>query len=161
MSKPNVRYRIALDTLPDQPSAPPPGVVWALFDAALHAQAARVLLNDAYREGGGAVEDFETWWPVLLGDSEFDPALCFVALGKEDGAMAAFAQCWTSGYVKDIAVAVRWRRKALGRALMRRIFQAFKSRGVGQVELKVEADNPHGALAFYESLGMQAVEPEG
>ena len=125
------------------------------------AQAARALLNDAYRKGGGAVEDFGAWWPALQSDSEFDPALCFVALDKETGVMAAFAQCWTSGFIKDIAVAAPWRRKALGRALMHRIFQAFKSRGAAQVELKVQADNPHGALAFYASLGMQAVAPAG
>jgi ribosomal protein S18 acetylase RimI-like enzyme len=155
MSKPNVRFCIALDTLPYHTSAPPPGVVWVDFDAAQHAQAARALLNDAYRKGGGAVEDFGAWWPALMSDSEFDPALCFVALDKEDGVIAAFAQCWTSGFVKDIAVAAPWRRKGLGRALMHRIFQAFKSRGAAQVELKVQADNPHGALAFYASLGMQ------
>lgn len=67
---------------------------------------------------------------------------------------------WTSGVVKDIAVAAPRRRKALGRALMHRIFQAFTARGLDHVELKASADNPRAALAFYARLGMQMLAPE-
>lgn len=153
-----IRYRMRLDALPDKPVPPPHGVIWQPFSPLQHARQARDLLNAAYHDGGGETESFENWWPRLSADPEFDDALCFVAIAEEDVTLAGFAQCWTSSFVKDIAVAAQWRRRALGRALMQRVFQAFKARGADHVDLKVEAGNPHGADAFYRSLGMQPVE---
>lgn len=68
-----------------------------------------------------------------------------------------FAQCWTSAFIKDIAVSHDWRGKGVGRALMAEVFTLFKARGASAVTLKVEADNPSGAVRFYQALGMTAV----
>ena len=72
------------------------------------------------------------------------------------GRLAGVAQCWTSGFVKDLAVARDWRRRGLGRALMLRVFAAFAERGAPSVDLKVRAGNTAGR-AFYDALGMRKV----
>lgn len=137
---------------------PPPGFVWTRFAPLSHPAQARALLNAAYAKGGGAVRDWETWWRETEADPEYEPSLCFVAVEQRTGALAAFAQCWSSGFIKDITVADAHRGQGLGGALMRRIFQAFKARGCDHVDLKVEVDNPSGAVAFYKRLGMRVVE---
>ena len=60
--------------------------------------------------------------------------------------------------MKDIAVAAHRRGQGVGAALMGAIFQAFLLRGLDAVTLKVTADNPTGAPAFYERLGMTRVD---
>ena len=100
---------------------------------------------------------FEEWWPAVEGDTEFDPALCLVLTETASGALAGFAQCWNSGFVKDIGVRPGLRRLGLGRALMAEVFRIFQARGIGEVRLKVHADNPSGAPAFYRALGMRCV----
>tara|TARA_R110002073_G_scaffold303658_1_gene472103 strand:- start:3342 stop:3818 length:477 start_codon:yes stop_codon:yes gene_type:complete len=136
----------------------PDGIVRADFDQQGHARAARNLLNTAYAEGGGDVLAFKDWWPALAADPEYRPDLCFIALDAGTGEPAGFAQCWSLGFVKDIAVAARWRGRGLGRALMTEIFKTFQARGIYEVDLKVAAGNPSGAAHFYQSLGMVEIE---
>jgi ribosomal protein S18 acetylase RimI-like enzyme len=113
------------------------------------------LLEHGYRNGGGDVAALEVWLPALTGDSEFDPALCFLVEVGDD--LAAAAICWTSGFVKDIVVHETWRRHGLGEALLRLAFRTFKRRGVDHVDLKVHADNTP-AIRLYEGVGMRVVE---
>lgn len=118
-------------------------------------QAAHAVLTPGYWEGGGGAPIFRKWWKALRKDEEFDPALVFIAI---DGAgVAGLAQCWTSAFVKDLAVTPRMRRKGLGRTLMLATFEAFSLRGAACVDLKVRADNAP-AIALYESLGMRTIE---
>ena len=99
------------------------------------------------RSGGRACRD----------DSEYDPTLCFLAANEQDE-IVGVAQCWTSAFVKDLAVAPAMRRQGLGAALLSHAFRAFAERGVPSVDLKVDADNPSGALRLYRSLGFETVE---
>jgi ribosomal protein S18 acetylase RimI-like enzyme len=112
---------------------------------------------EAYSRGGGYVEPFAIWWPSLRDDSEYDPALVFIAADEQDG-IVGVAQCWTSAFVKDIAVAPALRRHGLGSALLHHAFRVFQARGTSGIALKVEADNPYGALRLYRSLGFEEIE---
>ncbi len=103
----------------------------------------------------GLVAKFEDWYGNLTTDAEFDPALCVVALA-EDGSVAGFAQCWTSGFVKDLAVASEHRDKGVGTALMLHVFALFAARGLPQVDLKVETTE-QPARRLYARLGMVEV----
>ncbi len=143
---------------PDRVDAPqwPPDVVCRTL-ASEDAREAHKLLASAYWQGGGGVPDFRRWWSQLRKDAEFDPALCFIVADAEG--IAGVAQCWTSAFVKDLAVAERARRKGLGRALMLHVFRAFAERGAWGVSLKVREENA-GALSLYQSLGMQVVARE-
>lgn len=118
-------------------------------------EAAHAILGPGYWEGGGGATNFRKWWKTLRTDEEYDPSLFFIAI--DDAGVAGLAQCWTSAFVKDLAVAPRLRRRGLARALMLHVFGAFASRGAEHVELKVREDNLP-AVSLYKSLGMRTIE---
>lgn len=118
------------------------------------AQAAHAVLEAGFWEGGGGAPIFRQWWKAVSKDEEFDPALVFLAM--EAGAVIGMAQCWTSAFVKDLAVHPTARRRGLGRALMLAAFHAFAQRGAAYVDLKVREENTV-AQALYHSLGMRVV----
>jgi ribosomal protein S18 acetylase RimI-like enzyme len=135
----------------------PAGIRLVPFEPDRHAEAVHALLVEAYSRGGGYVEPFAIWWPSLRDDSDYDPALVFVAADERDG-IVGVAQCWTSAYVKDLAVAPSMRRQGLGAALLHHAFRIFRDRGSPHIDLKVHADNPSGALRLYRSVGFEEVE---
>ena len=135
----------------------PAGVRLIPFEPDRHAQDVHALLVQAYARGGGYVEPFAIWWPSLCGDSEYDPALCFIAADEHEN-IVGVAQCWTSAFVKDLAVSPASRRHGLGSALLCHAFRAFRDRGAAFLDLKVDADNPSGALRLYRSLGFREIE---
>lgn len=119
------------------------------------AKAAHSVLESGFWEGGGGAPIFRQWWNALRKDDEFDPALVFLAIDREG--VAGMAQCWTSAFIKDIAVHPRARKQGIGRALMLTAFQAFAMRGAPYVDLKVREENEN-AQRLYASLGMRIVE---
>ncbi len=135
----------------------PEGIRLVPFEPERHAQPIHALLLTAYAKGGGYVEPFAIWWPSLRDDSEYDPALCFVAV-NEQGDVVGVAQCWTSAFIKDLAVHPALRRQGMGSTLLREAFCAFRQRGAAFVDLKVDADNPSGALHLYRSHGFEEIE---
>ena len=52
----------------------------------------------------------------MTGDSEFSADLWFIA--SSGNGIAGVALCWTSSFVKDIAVDAGWRHHGLGTALL-------------------------------------------
>lgn len=118
-------------------------------------QAAHAVLEAGFWEGGGGAPIFRQWWNAIRKDDEFDPTLVFIAV--EGAEVVGMAQCWTSAFVKDLAVHPHARRRGLGRALMLTAFQAFARRDASHVDLKVREDNAP-AVALYRSLGMSIVE---
>jgi ribosomal protein S18 acetylase RimI-like enzyme len=98
------------------------------------------------------VAEFATWLPQMTGDEEYDPALW--TLAETSDGLAGACLCWTSGFVKDLVVAERWRERGLGEALLRHAFAAFVARGTTRVELKVHGDNAR-AIRLYERVGMR------
>ena len=112
------------------------------------------LLRTAYSEGYGGVADFEEWWEKFSGDSEFDASLCFLVVRK-DG-LAGVALCWTSAFLKDLAVHPDARRLGLGENLLLQVFRTFRAKGASAVDLKVETGNAN-AVRLYERAGMYRV----
>ena len=47
-----------------------------------------------------------------------------------------------------------WRGRGIAKALLHRAFAEVSTRDRTEVKLGVDALNPHGAVAFYESVGM-------
>jgi ribosomal protein S18 acetylase RimI-like enzyme len=149
-----MRRRLA-DPVPE--SVWPVGTGLIPFAPDLHAGQVHALLVKAYAQGGGYVEPFAIWWPSLRDDSEYDPTLCFIA-ADEHGEILGVAQCWTSAFIKDLAVAPAKRRQGLGAALLCHALRVFSVRGAAYVDLKVHADNPTGALRLYRSLAFDEIE---
>jgi mycothiol synthase len=144
---------MAVELLPPLPEPGwPAGVRLRPFDAERDAADVHACLVEAFAGSDERVAPFEEWLPWLLGDPSYDPALVFVA--EQDGRIAGIAQCWIEGFVKDLAVRPAYRGRGLGQALLRAAFAEFARRGVAQVRLKVDADNPTGAVRIYRRLGM-------
>jgi ribosomal protein S18 acetylase RimI-like enzyme len=135
----------------------PAGIRLVSFEPEEHAGRVHALLVQAYARGGGYVEPFAIWWPSLRDDAEYDPALVFTAT-DDRGEIVGMAQCWTSAFVKDLAVTATLRRQGLASALLHHAFRAFAERGASYLDLKVDADNPSGALRLYRSLGFGEIE---
>jgi ribosomal protein S18 acetylase RimI-like enzyme len=124
------------------------------------AAAVHRLMRVAYAEGGGGVGAFGDWWPSLRDDAEFDAALCFLAVDGR-GEIVGAAQCWTSAFIKDLVIHPDARRRGLAEALLLTAFAAFRGRGARHVDLKVQRDNPTGAVRLYRRLGMVDVAIDG
>lgn len=134
----------------------PPGVHCRTLEKR-DAKSAHAVLAAGFWEGGGGAPIFRQWWSQLQKDSEFDPSLFFLAIDR--GQIVGLAQCWTSAFVKDLAVLPRVRRIGVGRALMLTAFHTFASRGAAFVDLKVREENL-SAQRLYHDLGMRIVGRE-
>lgn len=128
----------------------PAGIRLVAFDVA-DVKTIHALLQRAYANGfGGVAPDWLDWWEALRADSEFDPALCFVA--KAEGKVVGFCLCWTSSFVKDLVVALEWQGRGLGGALLATAMATLRDRGEAEVRLKVVTGNA-GARRLYERIG--------
>ena len=61
------------------------------------------------------------------------------------------------GWVSRLFTVPGWRGRGIGAALLTDAFGRFWRRGRQSVGLGVDAQNPHGAVALYEGLGMTAL----
>jgi mycothiol synthase len=59
------------------------------------------------------------------------------------------------GWVDVLGVLAPWRGRGIAGALLRRSFATFAGRGLRQVLLSVDAENPTGATRLYERVGMR------
>jgi ribosomal protein S18 acetylase RimI-like enzyme len=118
---------------------------------AADSRAVHAVLQGGYWEGGSGAATYREWWSQVRRDPEFDPELCFLAV--DEGGVVAVAHCWSSAFVKDLAVLPRARRKGIGRALMLHAFATFKAKGFARITLKTREENLI-AMRLYESLGM-------
>lgn len=118
------------------------------------APAIHAVLRMTQDQGGGRVASLDDWRRQFVSDAEYDPTLCLVA-SNADGILAV-AQCWTSAFIKNLAVHPCAQGQGLGRALLLHSFQVFKQRGEPYVDLKVLESNLR-ARQLYESAGMRFV----
>jgi mycothiol synthase len=58
------------------------------------------------------------------------------------------------GFVAMLGVIKPWRGRGIAKALLHRAFAEISTRDRTEVKLGVDALNPHGAVALYESVGM-------
>jgi ribosomal protein S18 acetylase RimI-like enzyme len=137
----------------------PDGVRRRPFVAERDAADVHACLVEAFAASDERVAPYAEWRPWLLGDPSYDPALVFVA--ESGGAVAGVAQCWTEGFVKDLAVRPAFRGRSLGETLLRAAFAEYARRGVREVRLKVDADNPTGAVRLYRRVGMEELRRHG
>jgi mycothiol synthase len=145
-----LRMEIAVEAEP-RPPAWPDGVSVRTY-AESDAGAVHALMLEAFAGTAEEVPPFARWHPWMTEDPGFDAGVWFLA---EAGAeLAGACLCWSEGWVKDLAVRPAWRGRGLGEALLRQAFAEFHRRGLATVGLKVDADNPTGAVRLYERVGM-------
>ena len=61
------------------------------------------------------------------------------------------------GWVDYLAVSSTHRGRGIGAALLRRSFAMFADRDIRRILVSVDAQNPTGATAVYERVGMRVV----
>jgi ribosomal protein S18 acetylase RimI-like enzyme len=144
--------RLSLQQAPPSPLWPP-GVTLRLFERADAAQVYALLLDGQADD----VLDWPTWQSQWLSNAEYDPALCLLVMDS-DG-LVAMVQGWTSGYLKDLVVHPRARRRGLGSALLAWTMQRYCQRGEASVDLRVREDN-HPALQLYQRMGWRCLRRE-
>jgi mycothiol synthase len=113
-----------------------------------------------------AFVDDASYWPRPLSEwmaeetasPSYDATLWLLAVEGDVpvGALAA-GDSGGRGWVNEIGVRQEWRGRGIGAALLRRSFAEFSRRGLQQVTLNVDAENPTGATALYERVGMRVV----
>lgn len=62
------------------------------------------------------------------------------------------------GWVIAVAVLPEFQRRGIGRAIVAQSLRQFRDAGLTSARLGVDAENGHGALGLYESLGFSVVE---
>jgi mycothiol synthase len=101
-------------------------------------------------------ELLERWLKWRLERSDYHPELWRVAVDGDQVAGAAL--CFGGrgqGWVLDLFVGARWRRKGLGLALLQSGFRALWQQGHTHVGLEVDSENETGATRLYERAGMR------
>jgi ribosomal protein S18 acetylase RimI-like enzyme len=138
-----------------QSPAWPAGVSVRTSELPRDAAAVHTLLELAY-QGAADIPPFDEWLTWWTEDDEFDPGAWFLV--EAGCGLAGAALCWNTGFVKDLAVHPKHRRRGIGHALLLHVFSEFQRRGTPAVALKVDANNPTGAVRLYERLGMRVAE---
>jgi ribosomal protein S18 acetylase RimI-like enzyme len=155
--------RLAVE-LPDhpapQPPEPKPGVeIKVLTDDESDLMTMHGVIDVAFLDHYGHAESpFEAWRERISEQGLTDRSLWWLA--SVDGSPAAGligTMAPAGGYVDTLGTLREARGYGLGRQLMLTSFAEFHRRGARKVLLGVDADNPTGAVALYESLGMVAV----
>ncbi len=141
-----------IKTLTEAPARAPGAIRLQTLEPHMVADA-HALLVLGYRNGGGHVGRFRNWLRWLTRDPEFDPSLCFLAIDAA-GTPVGYLHCWDSAFVKDIVVHPDARRQGVATELLSHVFACLHQRGHTSATLKVAVDN-HGAIRFYERLGMR------
>lgn len=139
--------------------APAPGVeIRGVTDDEADLRTMHAIVDVAFRDHfAHESESFETWRGHTFDGTCADLSLWW--LGFVDGVPAAglySSTLPTSGYVDTLATLREFRGNGLGRLLLLTSFAEFQRRGFRKVVLGVDATNPTGALALYESAGMRA-----
>lgn len=123
--------------------------------AAVHA-----ILDEAFAEDWGyRPEPLDRWLDEHAHGPEHDPSLWLLATvdGEPVGALTA-SLGEERGWIDELGVRAEFRGHGIGTALLRRSFTTLAARGLPRVMLNVDAENPTGATALYERVGMRIVK---
>lgn len=143
-----------------EPTPPPEGIEVRGFEPGNDLPAVHAVLVEAFADHWGyQPEPFDRWVEEHTGSPSYDPSLWLLAVevGEPVGALTASAP-GDRGWVDHLGVLASHRGRGIGAALLRRSFATFAGRGVRQVLLVVDAENPTGATALYERAGMRVVK---
>lgn len=117
---------------------------------------------EVFRDHWGAIDDSEAAFEQMRADPRRDLRLWVVAwqgdeivgqvlnrIDREANAELGLKRGWVS----SVGVRAPWRRRGIARALVAQSLRVLRDAGMTTAGLGVDAENPHGALGVYESVG--------
>lgn len=149
------------DIAPDIPT-PPRGIDLRSYKDP-DAELLRAALNEAFETDPFYEEATpERFREFFLNARGFDPSLWLLAWDAE--ALAGFVLAFPQragdpslGWINSLGVLPAWRRRGLGKVLLRAAFGQLYAHGLRRVGLGVDAGNETGALRLYEGVGMRVI----
>lgn len=117
---------------------------------------------EVFRDHWGAIDDSEAAFEQMRADPRRDIRLWVVAwqgdeivgqvlnrIDREANAELGLKRGWVS----SVGVRGPWRRRGIARSLVAESLRVLRDAGMTMAGLGVDAENPHGALGVYESVG--------
>lgn len=164
-----VRYalRMVRPNLEDIPDLPLPEGLQVRPVPPEHYRTVWKAAEEAFRDAWGASEWRDEYYEDWISSPTFMPGLWQVAWDGEQVAGMVLNQINEAendeynrkrGYTQVICVRRPWRKRGLARALIARSFRVLKEQGITEAALGLDAQNLHGALRLYESMGFRVVK---
>jgi mycothiol synthase len=146
-----------VDRVEARPS--PPGIQIGGIDPGRALAAVHAVLDEAFAgDWDHHPEPVDRWIEEQTSSPSYDASLWLLATDAAQPIGALTASLWDDrGWVNELGVLPSHRGRGIAAALLRRSFVMFAARGVGRVLLNVDAQNPTGATALYERVGMRVV----
>lgn len=136
--------------------AAPAGVIIRAFETGRDERALHEVNEASFADHWGFRSiPYETFAAEMYGAEDWDPSLAHLA--EVDGEVVGHSVALSfagEGYVAVLGVVPARRGRGIAKALLRRSFAELAKRGHREVRLGVDAQNPTGAVALYESVGM-------
>jgi mycothiol synthase len=155
-----VRYFWRMEIFPDRAPPrlePPDGFDIRAYEPGTDDEALHAMHQEAFAEHWEFnPRPLESWLRWRTTRSDYLPELWQLAFQGEKlaGAVLGFGQSGV-GWILDLAVAPRWRKRGLGLALLQRSFHELYRHGFTQIGLEVDSENETGATRLYERAGMR------
>jgi mycothiol synthase len=155
-----VRYfwRMEIE-LADEPAEPvaPEGLTIRSYRPGEDDEALHAMHQEAFAEHWEFTpKPLDEWLKWRLERTDYQPELWQLAFNGDE--LAGAALCFGErhlGWVLDLAVGPRWRKRGLGLTLLHAGFRALWLRGHSRIGLEVDAENETGATRLYERAGMR------
>jgi ribosomal protein S18 acetylase RimI-like enzyme len=147
--------------LPEEPPPPvvpsPPVTVEQPRDDLADLRTIHRVINTAFLDHfGSTATEFDEWVVRQRSGSGADIGLWWLARVDGQPAAVLIGRAWPDmGWVQGLGTLQEFRGRGLGRLLLETAFGEFHARGYRTVSLGVDATNPTGAVALYESAGMK------
>jgi mycothiol synthase len=150
-------FTMGRNLTPDEdPGVAPAGVTIRAFETGRDERALHEVYEASFADHWGFRPiPFSTFEAGMYGAEDWDPSLAHLAEVDEEAVGHVVALSFAGeGNIESVGVVPRWRGRGIAKALLRRAFAGLAKRGHHEVRLGVDAQNPTGAVALYESVGM-------
>ncbi len=144
---------------PVEPGPSPEGIEIGGIDPGEDLPRVHAVLDEAFADDWGYhPEPFDRWTAEEASSPRYDPTLWLMARdGRKPVAVVTASAGVDGGSVDCVAVLAPYRGRGIAQALLHRTFASLAGRGADRVMLNVDAQNPTGATALYERVGMRVV----
>jgi mycothiol synthase len=149
--------------LPELPPAPA-GLALVPYSADRNEQLRLAHIEAFAGHWGSTPPDPERWGHWYTGAQAFRPELSWLVLDTGSDEIAGYLNAYhfpaataatgvPEGYIGQIGVRDRWRRRGLGALLLAAALAGFREAGYERAALDVDTGNATGALSLYERAG--------